>query len=80
MNQATGYVIIGDMVKAILNDCPGSLELGNVLMVWDGDRLRWDLPLSEWDIESVINDLMAYAQENEHVERIALCADALSRL
>ena len=80
MNQATGQIIIGDMVKAIMYDQPGSIMLGNVLMLWDGQRLRWDLPLSEWDIEAVIDDLMAHAERNEHVERIALCAEALSRL
>lgn len=80
MNQATGQIIIGDMVKAILYDQPGSIMLGNVLMLWDGQRLRWDLPLSEWDIEAVIDDLMAHAERNVHVERIALCAEALARL
>lgn len=80
MDQRTGQVIIEDMVKAILNDVPGTLNLGNVLMSWDGHRLRWDLPLSDWDIEGVIDDLVDHAERNAHVERIALCAEALSRL
>ena len=80
MNQATGQIILGDMVEAILNGQPGSLVLGNVLFNWDGQKLRWDLPVSEWNVEDVIDDLMTIAESNEHVERIALCAEALSRL
>ena len=80
MNQASGQIIMGDMVKAILKDRPGSIVLGNVLMHWDGHRLRWDLPLSEWDIEAVIDALMEHADRNADVERIAFCSEALSRL
>ncbi len=80
MNQSAGPIIIGDMVQAILNDQPGSIVLGNVLMCWDGEKLRWDLPFSEWDVNAVIDSLMDHAERNAHIERIALCAEALSRL
>jgi hypothetical protein len=36
-----------EMIRTILDDQPGQVPLGNVVMTWDGHTLSWDVPVRE---------------------------------
>lgn len=72
--------MLEEMVRAILQDRPGQVRLGNVLMEWNGSKLLWDTPVREWDVEGVWRSIMKYAQMHPEVEGIAICAEALANL
>lgn len=80
MNHPRAQVIIEEMVKAILNDLPGFVQMGNVWMEWDGENLTWDTPLSQWDTNAVWRSLMEQATRHSQVEHIASCAHDLADL
>ncbi len=80
MNHLRVHAMVEEMVKAILNDQPGFVHVGNVWMEWDGESLTWDTPLSEWNIEAVWQSLMDRAIQHPDVERIASCTHNLANL
>lgn len=80
MNHPRAQIIIEEMVKAILNDQPGFVQMGNVWMEWDGENLTWDTPLSQWDTNAVWRSLMEQATRHSQVEHIASCAHDLADL
>lgn len=80
MKQKSGMAILEEMVKIILNHGPGHVTLGNVLMRWDGQRLSWNIPPYEWNIDEVCASLMQYARIYPEVEEIAIFAEAVSKL
>lgn len=80
MNQLRAHAMIEEMVKAILNNDPGFVHLGNVWMEWDGESLTWDTPLSEWNVKEVWKSLMQRAEYHPDVDHIAGCAHGLANL
>lgn len=80
MNHLRAKVIMEEMVKVILNDQPGFVHVGNVWMEWDGEKLTWDIPLSQWDTNAVWRSLMQQATRHPEVEHIASCAHNLANL
>ncbi len=80
MNDLRVHAMVEEMVKAILNAQHGFVHVGNVWMEWDGERLTWDTPLSEWNVNAVLESLMQRATQHPDVERIARCAHNLANL
>lgn len=80
MNHLRVHIMLEEMVKAVLNDQPGFVRLGNVWMEWDGQSLTWDVPLCQWDSDAVWRSLMELSSDNPEVERIADCAQNLANL
>ena len=80
MNHLRVHAMVEEMVKAILNDKPGFVHVGNVWMEWDGESLTWDTPLSEWNVNAVWQSLMQLATQHPDVERIASCAHSFANL
>lgn len=80
MNDLRVHAMVEEMVKAILNAQHGFVHVGNVWMEWDGERLTWDTPLSEWNVNAVLESLIQRATQHPDVERIASCAHNLANL
>jgi hypothetical protein len=69
-----------EMIRTILDDQPGQVPLGNVVMTWDGHTLSWDVPVREWDVDGVWESLRHQAEYHPEVEEIAFCLEALETL
>jgi len=80
MNHLRVQAMLEEMVKAILNGQAGFVHLGNVWMEWDGEKLTWDIPVSQWDVHEVWRALMERANDHPDIDRIACCAENLASL
>lgn len=80
MNPQRTQIMLEEMVKAILKGQTGFVHVGNVWMEWDGEKLTWDIPLSEWDTNAVWRSLMQQSTRHPEVEHIASCAHNLANL
>ena len=80
MNHLRVQAMLEEMVKAILDGQEGFVHLGNVWMAWDGKKLTWDTPLSEWNVNEVWRSLMEQAEYHPKVEHIANCAENLANM
>ncbi|GEM_PF-2366565 len=63
-------VSIEDMILPILDEKPGSVQLGNVCFKWDGAKLSWNIPVMDWDMNAIGEDLVRRAGENQKVSEM----------
>ncbi len=80
MEQPEIKIILTKMVRVILRGQPGFVPLGNVWMEWDGQRLSWDIPHQEWDVDAVCASLVRQAAHHPEIEYIANIAEGFSHL
>ena len=63
-------VSIEDLIRPILDEKPGTVQLGNVCFEWDGDQLSWDTPVMDWDMNAIGEDLVKQAIGNERLGEV----------
>ena len=67
-------VSIEDLIRPIFDEKPGVVQLGNVSFSWDGERLSWDTPVMEWDMNAIGEGLVRQAIGNQRLsERMREC-------
>jgi len=63
-------VSIEELIRPIFDEKPGVIQLGNVSFVWDGERLSWDTPVMEWDMNAIGEDLVRQAIGNQKLGKM----------
>ncbi len=63
-------VSIEALILPILDEKPGTVQLGNVGFKWDGEKLSWNIPVMDWDMNAIGEDLVRRAGENQKVSEM----------
>ena len=63
-------VSIEALIRPIFDEKPGVVQLGNVSFVWNGERLSWDIPVMEWNMNAIGEDLVRQAIGNQKLSEL----------